>query len=139
MSSVQRLVSLVLLCYHSVHRFRRESVWHRGIRNTGSPEQFPDGYLGQAPDCTGGHLVLLGGRSADFKVLLTNTVYPVRPGPAPPKPKFRLKGKSSPGFEIRTVAAALRCWSLGRPSVARLSPGGECLDISDFKADILGF
>ena len=110
-----------------------------GHKKHWEPRTVPGRYLGQAPDCTGGHLVLLGGRSTDFKVLLTNTVYPVRPGPAPPKPKFRLKGKSAPGFEIRTVAAALRCWSLGRPSVARLSPGGECLDISDFKADQEGF
>ena len=49
-------------------------------------------YLGIAPDTPGGHLIWVPG-----KVLLTNTVYPLKSGsPGPCKPKFRLTSKRSP-------------------------------------------
>ena len=41
-------------------------------------------YLGQAPDTPGGHLVLVSDDSGQQKVLLTNTVYPLRDTPGNP-------------------------------------------------------
>ena len=89
-------------------------------------------YVGQAPDTAGGHLVLL--REEDkYKVLLTNTIFPVtRPNPAdtPPKPKYRLKGKSSPHFEVRTIGVS--ALALVSPNVhlepAAVAAGGEWED-----------
>ena len=56
------------------------------------------------------------------KILLTNTIYPVRnsvPG-EPRKPRYRLTGKRSPDFQVRVAAAAV---------IERILPGmkGPCL------------
>ena len=99
-----------------------------GHKKHWEPRTVPGRYLGQALDCTGGHLVLVGDPSADYKVLLTNTVYPVDPAFGPPKPKFRLVGKRSPGFKVRAVAAAVAGWTRGRAGRSRLSPGGESFE-----------
>ena len=85
-------------------------------------------YLGLAPETPGGHLVWVCGGDADAegKVLLTNTVYPLRTETSPPrKPKYKLKGKRSPHFAVRVVAAT--CLDVSpEVSLSRLSPGGEC-------------
>ena len=64
--------------------------------------------------------------ATEGKVLLTNTVYPLRTKQFPPrKPKYRLKGKRSPHFAVRVVAAT--CLDVSSEvSLSRLSPGGEC-------------
>ena len=81
-------------------------------------------YLGHAPSTPGGHLVLISLEEGP-KVILTNTVYPVRShNGAIRKPKYRLVGKRSPTFAVRVVAAA-EFASLSCFSGARLSPGGE--------------
>ncbi|CAE6948457.1 GIP [Symbiodinium sp. CCMP2592] len=66
----------------------------------------PGLYLGIAPNTPGGHLVLIEDGDSR-KVLLTNTVYPVRGEDTgvPRRPKFRLVGKRS-HFAIKVVAAA---------------------------------
>ncbi|CAE7521159.1 RE2 [Symbiodinium sp. CCMP2592] len=107
-----------------------------GHKKHWEPRTVPGRYLGQAPDCTGGHLVLVGKNLSDQKVLLTNTIYPLRPEPAPPKPKYRLSGKRSPGFATRAVAAVASLWPSRRPRASRLSPGGESSECSD---GVLGF
>ena len=98
-------------------------------------------YLGQAPCTPGGHLVLLDSEGGD-KVLLTNTVYPIGPGPVKAKgPRYRLRDKSSPAFVMRIVPAVpLRIVSAGRISVTRLGPGGECVhDSDDSDSDVQSF
>ena len=76
-------------------------------------------YLGQAPSTPGGHLVWVEDKVGGHRVLLTNTVYPLRPAAVPAvKPKYRLRHKSSPDFVLRAIRA------LPLP-VSRLSPGGE--------------
>ena len=64
----------------------------------------PGQYVGRAPNTPGGHLVLVEQDSGDKKVLLTNTVYPVRDSRSG-KPRFRVKGKTSPEFLLRPVYA----------------------------------
>ena len=63
-------------------------------------------YLGPAPSTPGGHLVLVEDDGAK-KVLLTNTIYPVRGVEygEERKPKFRISGKRS-RFVVKVVAAA---------------------------------
>ena len=65
-------------------------------------------YLGPAPHTTGGHLVWVSGEDdGDGRVLLTNTVYPLRGQTiSTSKPRYRLSGKRSPPFALRVVAAA---------------------------------
>ena len=78
-------------------------------------------YLGQAPSTPGGHLVLVGQAEGEPKLLLTNTVYPIR-GATAAKPKFRIKGKMSPELLLRTLSA----WHFPSLAVAKQSPGGGC-------------
>ena len=92
-------------------------------------------YVGHAPGTPGGHLVLVPSEGG-HKVLLTNTVYPLRASAGiAPRPKYRLKGKSdprSPHFVVRVLAASelpnmkISCCD------ARLvsKPGGESLSNS---------
>ena len=63
-------------------------------------------YLGPAPSTPGGHLVLVTDKG-EQKVLLTNTIYPVRGAEAGAvvKPKYRISGKRS-RFAVKVVAAA---------------------------------
>ena len=64
-------------------------------------------YMGQAPDTAGGHLVLVPDGKLQH-VLLTNTIFPIATKSdvqEPPKPRFRLRSKSSPHFELRPVVA----------------------------------
>ena len=63
-------------------------------------------YIGIAPNTPGGHLVLIE-EGDSRKILLTNTVYPVRGEDKGVlrRPKFRLVGKRS-HFAIKVVAAA---------------------------------
>ena len=75
----------------------------------------PGQYVGRAPNTPGGHLVLVAQDSGDNKVLLTNTVYPVRDSGSE-KPRFRVKGKTSPEFLLRPVYA----WHF--PSLAEAPP-----------------
>ena len=55
----------------------------------------------------------------DFKVLLTNTVYPVRH--ASDRLRYRVKGKSSPDLVLRAISA----WPVS--SLASAVSGGECV------------
>ena len=64
-------------------------------------------YLGQAPDTPGGHLVLIPAESGGFKVLLTNTVFPMSAHDNKlPKPRYRLRSKSKPEFALRSISVA---------------------------------
>ncbi|CAE7227612.1 unnamed protein product [Symbiodinium necroappetens] len=91
-------------------------------------------YLGHAPNTPGGHLVLVP-QDGDFKVLLTNTVYPQRESSAVVrKPKYRLVGKRSPTFAVRVVAATSLS-DLGQEAGTRFAPGGESLMNFDSESD----
>ena len=83
-------------------------------------------YLGHAPNTPGGHLVLVS-QDEGRKVLLTNTVYPLRDaGPPTRRPKYPLVGKRSPDFVVRVVAArALTDWCCDAGSRCIGAPGGE--------------
>ena len=62
-------------------------------------------YLGQAPSTPGGHLVWIEDVDGP-KVLLTNTVYPIRPSDPPArKPAYRLFHKTPLDFALKTVMA----------------------------------
>ncbi|CAE7255929.1 unnamed protein product, partial [Symbiodinium microadriaticum] len=79
-------------------------------------------YVGEAPSTPGGHLVLIKDGLRD-KVLLTNTIYPLRGetlGP-PLKPWYRLTTKRSPVDLAVRVVAASEIASGG----SRFAPGGE--------------
>ncbi|CAE7427987.1 GIP [Symbiodinium sp. CCMP2592] len=81
-------------------------------------------YLGPAPCTPGGHLVLVP-EGEEHRVLLTNTVYPLRgTSDTVAKPRYRLVGKRSPPFALRVVAAEDLTTVLTDDN-ARLSPGGE--------------
>ena len=82
-------------------------------------------YLGIAPLTPGGHLVLVEDGDSR-KVLLTNTVYPLRGEDkgAVCRPTYRLTGKRS-HFAVKVVAAAQSCFEYVEEQLARLSPGGE--------------
>ena len=88
-------------------------------------------YVGPAPHTPGGHLVWIPEKDGEpGRILLTNTVYPLRGQSATcVKPKYRLRDKRSPPFALRAVAAVEatgHVWSL--PSRwAGGAPGGECL------------
>ena len=89
-------------------------------------------YLGVAPHTPGGHLVLVedvGSR----KVLLTNTVYPLRGEDtgAARRPKFRLPGKRS-HFAVKVAAAAWTYHDSEENQLARCSPGGGVLLFDSF-------
>ena len=95
-----------------------------GYRFQWEPRTIEGVYLGHAPNTPGGHLVLITPDEGP-KVLLTNTVYPMRdPGGVAKKPKYRLVGKRSPTFAVRVVAAAEFTDQSNFPR-ARSSPGGE--------------
>ena len=94
----------------------------------------PGQYLGQAPDTPGGHLVLISDDTGGSKVLLTSTVFPLGAREdVPPKPRYRLKGKSKPEFALRPVSIVAMSPVLSEPlaNLARLSPGGEWENDSD--------
>ena len=78
--------------------------------------------MGQAPNTPGGHLVLVRMESGERKVLLTNTVYPLHASKREPKPRFRLKGKTTPDFILKAIQA----WFVQAQVDARSPPGGEC-------------
>ena len=81
-------------------------------------------YLGLAPHTPGGHLVLIPDAHGD-KILLTNTVYPLKSSIAKvPKPKYRLRSKTA-DFVIRAVRAVPLARSVLVPGCARFAPGGE--------------
>ena len=88
-------------------------------------------YVGPAPHTPGGHLVWIPEKDGEpGRILLTNTVYPLRGQSATcVKPKYRLRDKRSPPFALRAVAAVEatgHVWSL--PSRwAGGAPGVECL------------
>ena len=92
-------------------------------------------YLGPALNTPGGHLVLVD-KDGSSKVLLTNTVYPVRKGTLsePTKPRRRLTGKRS-SFEIRVAAAAVLETVCGEAEGTRFPPGGESFGVSGFFVD----
>ena len=96
-----------------------------GHKKHWEPRTFEATYVGVAPDCAGGHLVMTTEKKGGRKVHLTNTVYPLVASPPPPKPRFRFKDKGPPTFAVRTVTA-IQNWPLGRSRRSRLSPGGEC-------------
>ena len=94
-------------------------------------------YLGHAPNTPGGHLVLVGS-GLDRRVLLTNTIYPLREQAGTiVKPRYRLREKRSPrspDFSVRVVAArVLPGGFLDRD--ARLAPGGESFGCGEFSRD----
>ena len=60
-------------------------------------------YLGQAPNTPGGHLVLVEQEPGETKVLLTNTVYPIRGADA--RPRYRVRGKASQDLVLRAILA----------------------------------
>ena len=94
----------------------------------------PGQYMGQAPDTPGGHLVLISDDTGGSKVLLTSTVFPLGAREdVPPKPRYRLKGKSKPEFALRPVSIVAMSPVLSEPlaNLARLSPGGEWENDSD--------
>ena len=65
----------------------------------------------------------------EFKVLLTNTVYPLSKAEArESKPRYRLRGKRSAPFAVRVVAATDVSFLRGEAS--RFAPGGESLEFS---------
>ena len=80
--------------------------------------------MGHAPSTPGGHLVLIPDEEG-FKVLLTNTIYPLRgAGDKVVKPRFKLKGKQSPPFEVRRVVSQQLS---GCVPWSRCAPGGSLL------------
>ena len=116
-----------------------QPVQARKRTKTGYDAQFqlrtmPGKYLGLATNTPGGHLVLIEVEGSS-KILLTNTVYPVRgSGPsAPRKPRYRLIGKRSPDFEVRVAAAAMLelgfDWESGAVLASKLG-GGSFLNSS---------
>ena len=76
-----------------------------GHKKHWEPRTFEATYVGVAPDCAGGHLVMTTEKKGGRKVHLTNTVYPLVASPPPPKPRFRFKDKGPPTFAVRTVTA----------------------------------
>ena len=86
-------------------------------------------YLGQAPNTPGGHVVLVPDDKEDFKVLLTNTVCPLRShaSGSGPKPKLRLRTKTSPDLVVKLVQAwPVHCSSaIDSCKASRSVPGGE--------------
>ena len=86
-------------------------------------------YLGQATCTPGGHLVLIADGEDDTKVLLTNTVYPLK-APKEARPKRRLRAKPSPDMLLRTVVAwplplPLPCQRVEGVPVPGCHPGGS--------------
>ena len=53
--------------------------------------------------------------------MLTNTVYPIK-GATSAKPKFRVKGTTSPELRLRGICA----WHFPALAVAKQAPGGDC-------------
>ena len=100
-----------------LHARKRQKT---GFGSHWSTRTEPGKYLGQAPNTPGGHLVLVEQASGENKVLLTNTVYPVRDTAC--KPRFRVKGKSSPEFLLRAVSA----WHFPTLALVQPTPRGEC-------------
>ena len=87
-------------------------------------------YMGQAPSTPGGHLVLVLEEDGSPKVLLTNTVYPLRAPTGDVKPTRRIYGKTAPHMLLRAVHA----WPASVCSMAfrsGLLPGGEWDDLVD--------
>ena len=83
-------------------------------------------YIGTAPSTPGGHLVLLP-EGDGHRVLLTNTVYPLRGSSSGDKrPRYRLRSKRSPPFALRVTDTG---------GGARCSPGGECSSLPRFWAE----
>ena len=68
--------------------------------------------------------MLAGDPRSEYRVLLTNTIYPVDPALGPLKPKYRLRSKRS-RFQVRAVAAAAVERFTSHCLESRLSPGGE--------------
>ena len=86
-------------------------------------------YMGLAPNTPGGHLVLLE-ETDGHRVLLTNTVYPLREhSVAETKPRYRLRAKRSPPFALRVVAAT--DLTVACAVDARCVPGGESLSFQE--------
>ena len=113
---------------------------HSGYAHQFQPRTVPGVYLGPALNTPGGHVVLVD-KDGSSKVLLTNTVYPVRISHSggPVKPKRRLTGKRS-AFEIRVAAAAVLEPDLGWADASRCSPGGESSYMCSFRneGDVFG-
>ena len=112
-----------------VHARRRT---RSGFEAQWEPRTVEGTYLGHAPSTPGGHLVLIPDGEG-FKVLLTNTIYPLRgAGDKVVKPRFKLKGKQSPPFEVRRAVAQQLS---GCVPWSRCAPGGEssskCFSQSD--------
>ena len=99
-------------------------------------------YLGQAPDTPGGHLVLVDDKERGSKVLLTNTVYPVRVGDeVSKKPKYRIRGKLAPELVLRYISAVQFVSSPEVPcpdELTRFAPGGESHQFSHQLSDSSG-
>ena len=118
-----------------VHARRRTRT---GFAAQWEPRTVAGIYVGHAPNTPGGHLVLVQ-EEDKLKVLLTNTIYPLKgSGDKVVKPRYRLRHKRSPPFVVRVVAAR----ELDHESTcfARCTPGGESFSGSggsdeNFEAD----
>ena len=84
-------------------------------------------YLGQAPCTPGGHLVWVPDDKGGHKIMLTNTVYPLRPAPSERRPRFRIFGKRGPPLVLKPVSLA-RVSLLPQVQVCGNTPGGEWVD-----------
>ena len=105
-----------------VHARRRTST---GYAAQWEPRTVAGTYVGHAPNTPGGHLVLIPDGDT-YKVLLTNTIYPLRGSEETVvKPRYRLRDKRSPPFVVRVVAA--RELSTDFEQWARCPPGGSPL------------
>ena len=94
-------------------------------------------YLGLAPNTPGGHLVWVPDEKGGYKVMLTNTVYPLGPVSSDPKPKFRIFGKTRPALALKLVRMSPVPLS-PVVQVCQDAPGGEWVDVSlqpDFDFD----
>ena len=94
-------------------------------------------YVGPAPSTPGGHLVLVE-EDGVRRVLLTNTIYPVRGAEvaAERRPRFRISGKRS-RFAVRVVAAAEIFSDCNALVASRcVNPPGGKSSLSIFASDV---
>ena len=84
-------------------------------------------YLGQAPCTPGGHLVWVPDDKGGHKIMLTNTVYPLKPAPSERRPKFRIFGKRGPPLVLKPVSLT-HVSLLPQVQVCGHTPGGEWVD-----------